>query len=89
MGEKVTVLDCDGHIIESIPEMVEYIDARIRHIALTPSRNRQGVFAQLDSSHYPRNLSLSEEERKPSRRRALRPSRPITSMKWISWQQSK
>ncbi len=38
MGEKVTVLDCDGHIIESIPEMVEYMDPRIRHITLTTSR---------------------------------------------------
>jgi len=31
MGENVTVIDCDGHIIESIPEMVEYMDPRIRH----------------------------------------------------------
>ena len=69
MGDNVTVLDCDGHIIESIPEMVEYMDPRIRHIVLRPSRNRQGVFAQLDSIHYPRNLNLSEEERTPTRDR--------------------
>lgn len=69
MGEKISVLDCDGHIIESIPEMAEYMDPRIRRIALSPSRNRQGVFAGLDNIHYPRNLNLPEEESKPSRER--------------------
>ena len=69
MGEKIRVLDCDGHVIESIPEMAEYMDPRIRRIALSPSRNRQGVFAGLDSIHYPRNLDLPEEEREPSRER--------------------
>ena len=39
------VLDCDGHIIESIPEMVPFLDPIDRDIALKPTRNRQGVFA--------------------------------------------
>ncbi|MFQ5932476.1 MAG: amidohydrolase family protein [Nitrospiraceae bacterium] len=69
MAEQIKVLDCDGHIIESIPEMVEYMHPSIRDIALRPSRNRQGVFAGLDNIHYPRNLELPEEARKPSRER--------------------
>lgn len=27
MVENIMVFDCDGHIIESIPEMVPYLDA--------------------------------------------------------------
>ncbi|MGH7771032.1 MAG: amidohydrolase family protein [Candidatus Binatia bacterium] len=68
MGE-VKVFDCDGHIIESIPEMAEYMDPGIRDVALRPSRNRQGVFAGLDAIHYPRNLNESGEALKPTRER--------------------
>lgn len=69
MAEKIRVFDCDGHIIESIPEMAEYMDRGIRGVALNPSRNRQGVFAGLDAIHYPRNLSESGEIMKPARER--------------------
>ena len=67
--EKVKVFDCDGHIIESIPEMVEYMEPGIRDIALRPSRNRQGVFAGLDAIHYPRNLDECGNSQKPTRER--------------------
>ena len=43
MAGKIMVFDCDGHIIESIPEMVPFLDPVDREIALSPSRNRQGV----------------------------------------------
>ena len=69
MAKQIKVYDCDGHIIESIPEMAEYMDPGIRGVALHPSRNRQGVFAGLDSIHYPRNLTESGEAVKPLRER--------------------
>jgi predicted TIM-barrel fold metal-dependent hydrolase len=49
----VPVIDCDGHLIESIPEMAEYMDPGIRGVAVAPNRNRQGVFPSLDGFHYP------------------------------------
>jgi hypothetical protein len=42
MAENIMVFDCDGHIIESIPDMVSFLDPVDREIALRPSRNRQG-----------------------------------------------
>lgn len=52
---QISVLDCDGHLVESISEMAEYMDPSIRSVATDPSRNRQGVFPSLDSYHYPSN----------------------------------
>ena len=69
MAESVRIFDCDGHIIESIREMADYMDPAIRDVALRPSRNRQGVFAGLDAIHYPRNLMESGEVMRPSRER--------------------
>ena len=57
MADPISVFDCDGHIIESIPEMAPFLDPVDRDVALTPSRNRQGVFASLDDIHYPRARS--------------------------------
>jgi predicted TIM-barrel fold metal-dependent hydrolase len=68
MADNIMVLDCDGHIIESISEMVPFLDPVDREIALRPSRNRQGVFAGLDAIHYPRNVQKTgavEEPRRP------------------------
>jgi len=69
MAGRIKVFDCDGHIIESIPEMAEFMDPGVRDVALRPSRNRQGVFAGLDAIHYPRNLLASGDSMKPSRER--------------------
>ena len=69
MAGKIMVFDCDGHIIESIPEMVPFLDPVDREIALSPSRNRQGVFAGLDNIHYPRNVRKSGEVEAPRRPR--------------------
>ncbi|HEY3150341.1 MAG TPA: hypothetical protein VGK65_01630 [Candidatus Binatia bacterium] len=69
MAENIRVFDCDGHIIESIPEMVPFLDPVDREIALRPSRNRQGVFAGLDAIHYPRNVHKSGEVEAPRRPR--------------------
>ena len=51
MPDNISVFDCDGHITESIPEMVQFLDPVDREVALHPSRNRQGVFASLDDMH--------------------------------------
>src|SRR5688572_4785694 len=69
MAENISVFDCDGHIIESIPEMVPFLDPIDRDIALKPTRNRQGVFAGLDAIHYPRNIQKSGEVEEPRRPR--------------------
>ena len=60
-AEQVSVIDCDGHLIESIPEMAEYMDPSIREHALNPSRNRQGVFPSLDGYHYPTSERMENE----------------------------
>lgn len=67
MADNITVFDCDGHIIESIPEMVPFLDPVDRGVALNPSRNRQGVFANLDDIHYPRNVHKTGEVEAPSK----------------------
>jgi hypothetical protein len=36
MAENIMVFDCDGHILESIPEMVPFLDPVDREIALNP-----------------------------------------------------
>lgn len=48
------VIDCDGHLIDSIPEMAEYMDPGLRSGMLSPRRNREGAFPSLDGFHGPR-----------------------------------
>jgi predicted TIM-barrel fold metal-dependent hydrolase len=69
MANNIKVVDCDGHIIESIQEMVPFLAPVDRDIALRPTRNRQGVFAGLDAIHYPRNIQQQTAE-------VIEPSRP-------------
>src|SRR5262247_467885 len=69
MSDHISVFDCDGHIIESIPEMVPFLDPVDREVALRRSRNRQGVFASLDDMHYPRNVHKTGEIETPRRPR--------------------
>jgi hypothetical protein len=69
MANDIRVFDCDGHIIESIPEMVPFLDPVDREVALRPARNRQGVFASLDDMHYPRNVHKTGEVEPPRRPR--------------------
>ena len=46
--EQYSVVDCDGHIVESIPEMAEFMNERVKSHALHPGRNHQGVFPSLE-----------------------------------------
>jgi predicted TIM-barrel fold metal-dependent hydrolase len=48
-----TVTDCDGHILESIAEMAEFMEAGPKDHALHSYRNREGVFPSLDGLHAP------------------------------------
>lgn len=46
------LVDADGHLLESVADMAEYMDPGIREIALKPTRNRRGVFPTGDGMHY-------------------------------------
>jgi hypothetical protein len=50
--EHYSVIDCDGHIVESVPEMAGFMSLRIKQHAIRPARNRQGVFPSLDGMHF-------------------------------------
>ena len=39
--DQYSVIDCDGHIVESVPEMAEFMGARIRQHATKPTHNHQ------------------------------------------------
>ena len=67
MAESIKVFDCDGHIVESISDMVPFLEPVNREMAFRPSRNRQGVFAGLDAIRYPRNIHRTGEVIEPSR----------------------
>ena len=56
----VAVVDADGHLMESIPELAEYMDPDLRREALQPYRNRQGIFPSLDGIHYLRMVEGDE-----------------------------
>ena len=49
----ITVVDSDGHLLESIPEMAEYMVAEVKEYALNSPRNRAGVFPSIDGMHFP------------------------------------
>jgi predicted TIM-barrel fold metal-dependent hydrolase len=55
MGQwKHSVIDCDGHLIESMSELTEFMDKEMRAAVLNGDRNREGVFPSLDGFHGPR-----------------------------------
>ena len=56
----VSVVDADGHLMESIPELAQYMDPDLRREALQPYRNRQGIFPSLDGIHYLRMVEGDE-----------------------------
>lgn len=53
MATPVSIVDCDGHTVESILEMAEFMEPEVRRVALNPSRTRMGVFASLEGLRYP------------------------------------
>ena len=60
---EISVVDADGHLIESIPEMAEYMVPEAKDYALNPPRNRAGVFPSIDGMHYPETEEMTAENR--------------------------
>jgi predicted TIM-barrel fold metal-dependent hydrolase len=56
------VIDCDGHLIESISELAEHLDPELRAAVLNPSREREGAFPSIDGFHGPRIQSASDHK---------------------------
>ena len=79
--DNYSVIDCDGHIVESVPEMAEFMSTRIRQHATSPSRNRQGVFPSLDGMHF----ALHEENAVTRKRITASEYRPGSGEDWIAF----
>jgi predicted TIM-barrel fold metal-dependent hydrolase len=79
--ERYSVVDCDGHIVESIPEMAEFMSERIKGQAVRPSRNRQGVFPSLDGMHF----ALHEENAQTKKRITASEYRPGSGEDWLAF----
>lgn len=79
--ENYNVIDCDGHIVESVPEMAEYMSARIKQHAMRPARNRQGIFPSLDGMHF----ALHEENAQTKKRITASEYRPGSGEDWLAF----
>ena len=79
--DNYSVVDCDGHVVESIPEMAEFMSRRIKDHALKPSRNRQGVFPSIDGMHF----ALHEENAQTKRRVTASEYRPGSGEDWLAF----
>lgn len=77
------VTDCDGHILESIPEMAEFMDEGTRRHALHSYRNREGVFPSLDGMHGA-NSALREGS-KSHKRVTASEFRPGSGEDWMAF----
>jgi predicted TIM-barrel fold metal-dependent hydrolase len=78
--DQFAVVDCDGHIVESVAEMAEYMDGRTRRHALQGSRNRQGVFPSIDGFHF-----ALHDDRQTQRRQTASNARPGSAEDWIAF----
>ena len=81
-GGNDSVIDCDGHIVESIAELAGYMSDRIKRHALRPGRNRQGVFPSLDGMHL--ELRAANAESKEQRVTASE-HRPGSGEDWLAF----
>jgi predicted TIM-barrel fold metal-dependent hydrolase len=53
------VIDCDGHLVESIAELAEYMGPALRNAVIHGERNREGAFPSLDGYHGPRAITAT------------------------------
>jgi uncharacterized protein len=83
--DRYTVVDCDGHVWESIPEFAEFMTPGMRQRVLKPSRNRQGAFPSLDGFHF--GLDAAEDNAVRKREPASRTARPGSGEDWIAFLQ--
>ena len=58
-SEHIPVIDCDGHLIESAQELLEFMEPVDRESTLSSDR-RWGIFPSLDGFHYPRGPRIGE-----------------------------
>lgn len=79
--DEFEVVDCDGHLLESIAEMAEFMDPRTRKHALQPGRNRQGVFPSLDGFHF----ALNGDPEALDKRRTASNHRPGSPQDWLAF----
>lgn len=79
--DNFSVVDCDSHIVESVPEMAEYMSNRIKQQALKPARNRQGIFPSLDGMHF----AWHEENAKTRKRITASEYRPGSDEDWLAF----
>ena len=61
--DQYNVVDCDGHIVETVVELAKFMDPATRKHALEPARNREGVFPSLDGFHLALHTGAAERER--------------------------
>lgn len=78
-----TVTDCDGHILESISEMAEFMEPGPKDHALRTYRNREGVFPSLDGLHGP-NSAIRAGAKKHTRVTASE-FRPGSGKDWCAF----
>lgn len=77
------VIDCDGHLMESVSELAEYMDPDLRRETLKPHRNRQGVFPSLDGIHYLREVQADQVKRRE--RVTASQHRPGSGEDWLAF----
>ena len=80
---KFSVTDCDGHILESIAEMAEFMEPGPKDHALHSYRNREGVFPSLDGLHAP-NSAIRAGAKKHTRVTASQ-FRPGSGEDWAAF----
>ena len=50
--QSIDLVDCDGHMIESMADMEPYMDEVVRHQAGRPALKHHNVFPNLDGAHF-------------------------------------
>lgn len=79
--DRFSVVDCDGHVWESIPEMTEYMEPPLQRAVRKPNRNRQGVFPSLDGMHHGFDFSVEGAPR----RTLASSERPGSAEDWVAF----
>lgn len=79
--ERFSVVDCDGHIWESIPEMSEYMEPGLQRAVRNPTRNRQGVFPSLDGMH----MGIDNTPEGAPKRKMATDKRPGSGEDWVGF----
>lgn len=69
METRPTIIDCDGHLIESIEEMAEFMDPLVRQLPFgqggvgsTVPLTRSSIFGTLDGVHFPEPVEEDAEK---------------------------